>query len=108
MGCLNIDCLLSSVLLNYQLVMCFDYLVLNIRDTNMQVVVTIWYRAPELLLGAKHYTSAVGILLLKFYFLCVGYQGDFFFFIHICQSRNFHALAQLASELHVLWFCCYP
>lgn len=23
------------------------------------VVVTIWYRAPELLLGAKHYTSAV-------------------------------------------------
>jgi serine/threonine protein kinase len=27
-----------------------------------QVVVTIWYRAPELLLGAKHYTSAVGIL----------------------------------------------
>uniref|UniRef100_A0A0E0MB97 Protein kinase domain-containing protein n=1 Tax=Oryza punctata TaxID=4537 RepID=A0A0E0MB97_ORYPU len=26
------------------------------------VVVTIWYRAPELLLGAKHYTSAVGIL----------------------------------------------
>ncbi|KAL5174071.1 Cyclin-dependent kinase E-1 [Glycine soja] len=38
------------------------------------VVVTIWYRAPELLLGAKHYTSAVGILLLKFYFLCVGYQ----------------------------------
>ena len=29
---------------------------------NNQVVVTIWYRAPELLLGAKHYTSAVGIL----------------------------------------------
>lgn len=27
----------------------------------LQVVVTIWYRAPELLLGAKHYTSAVGI-----------------------------------------------
>ncbi|KAK2966232.1 hypothetical protein RJ640_008215 [Escallonia rubra] len=27
------------------------------------VVVTIWYRAPELLLGAKHYTSAVGIIL---------------------------------------------
>ena len=24
------------------------------------VVVTIWYRAPELLLGAKHYTRAVG------------------------------------------------
>jgi cyclin-dependent kinase 8/11 len=24
-----------------------------------KVVVTIWYRAPELLLGAKHYTKAV-------------------------------------------------
>jgi len=24
------------------------------------VVVTVWYRAPELLLGAKHYTQAVG------------------------------------------------
>ena len=25
------------------------------------VVVTIWYRSPELLLGAKHYTRAVDI-----------------------------------------------
>jgi cyclin-dependent kinase 8/11 len=25
-----------------------------------KVVVTIWYRAPELLLGAKHYTPAIG------------------------------------------------
>ena len=24
------------------------------------VVVTFWYRAPELLLGAKHYTKAIG------------------------------------------------
>jgi hypothetical protein len=24
------------------------------------VVVTIWYRAPELILGAKHYTAAIG------------------------------------------------
>ena len=29
---------------------------------DFQVVVIIWYRAPELLLGGKHYTSAVGIL----------------------------------------------
>ena len=26
-----------------------------------KVVVTIWYRAPELLLGAKHYTKAIDI-----------------------------------------------
>jgi cyclin-dependent kinase 8/11 len=25
-----------------------------------RVVVTVWYRAPELLLGAKHYTKAIG------------------------------------------------
>lgn len=27
-----------------------------------KVVVTIWYRSPELILGAKHYTAAVGAL----------------------------------------------
>ena len=27
-----------------------------------KVVVTIWYRSPELILGAKHYTAAVGEL----------------------------------------------
>ncbi|KAL7993186.1 putative protein kinase [Plasmopara halstedii] len=26
-----------------------------------RVVVTLWYRAPELLLGAKHYTKAVDL-----------------------------------------------
>lgn len=25
------------------------------------VVVTFWYRSPELLLGARHYTKAIGI-----------------------------------------------
>ncbi len=25
------------------------------------VVVTLWYRAPELMLGAKHYTKAIGL-----------------------------------------------
>ena len=25
-----------------------------------KVVVTIWYRAPELLLGSKHYTTTIG------------------------------------------------
>jgi len=27
------------------------------------VVVTFWYRAPELLLGARHYTKAIGQLV---------------------------------------------
>jgi cyclin-dependent kinase 8/11 len=26
-----------------------------------KVVVTIWYRAPELLLGSRHYTAAIGM-----------------------------------------------
>lgn len=29
------------------------------------VVVTFWYRAPELLLGARHYTKAIGNVILK-------------------------------------------
>jgi len=28
------------------------------------VVVTFWYRAPELLLGARHYTKAIGSLYI--------------------------------------------
>ena len=32
------------------------------------VVVTFWYRAPELLLGARHYTKAIGK------FGCVRYE----------------------------------
>lgn len=30
------------------------------------VVVTFWYRAPELLLGARHYTKAIGKTRLVF------------------------------------------
>ena len=30
-----------------------------------KVVVTIWYRSPELLLGARHYTAAIGKLSLS-------------------------------------------
>ncbi|XP_019415351.1 PREDICTED: cyclin-dependent kinase E-1-like isoform X2 [Lupinus angustifolius] len=35
------------------------YLAFDYAEHDLYVVVTIWYRAPELLLGAKHYTSAV-------------------------------------------------
>lgn len=31
------------------------------------VVVTFWYRAPELLLGARHYTKAIG----KYLCVCI-------------------------------------
>lgn len=32
------------------------------------VVVTFWYRAPELLLGARHYTKAIGNYILNHIF----------------------------------------
>ena len=32
------------------------------------VVVTFWYRAPELLLGARHYTKAIGNISLTLMF----------------------------------------
>lgn len=31
------------------------------------VVVTFWYRAPELLLGARHYTKAIGKYFITYY-----------------------------------------
>lgn len=34
------------------------------------VVVTFWYRAPELLLGARHYTKAIGK------FLCLSFLRE--------------------------------
>lgn len=37
------------------------YRPLNTLFTGDKVVVTIWYRAPELLLGARHYTPAVDL-----------------------------------------------
>ena len=45
------------------------------------MVVTIWYRAPELLLGAKHYTSGVdtwaaGCILAELLALRPVFQGD--------------------------------
>lgn len=33
------------------------------------VVVTFWYRAPELLLGARHYTKAIGLFISIFYYI---------------------------------------
>lgn len=42
------------------------------------VVVTFWYRAPELLLGARHYTKAIGETCTKLCaaFMCVNTAAD--------------------------------
>lgn len=46
------------------------------------VVVTFWYRAPELLLGARHYTKAIGKLCIVcisgYAFLCHPYLIFYF------------------------------
>ena len=36
------------------------------------VVVTFWYRSPELLLGARHYTKAIGMcrFILLYWYVC--------------------------------------
>lgn len=37
------------------------------------VVVTFWYRSPELLLGTRHYTKAIGINLFSIVTICLFY-----------------------------------
>ena len=44
------------------------------------VVVTFWYRAPELLLGARHYTKAIGMSTVQS-IICT-YTGC----IYICST----------------------
>lgn len=46
------------------------------------VVVTFWYRAPELLLGARHYTKAIGEM-----------------FVWVCVCENAH----LKSVFYIWW-----
>lgn len=61
------------------------------------VVVTFWYRAPELLLGARHYTKAIGI---HFQFIFSGddynsndYIGNFVvLYIYIVSASVFRCL----------------
>jgi len=58
------------------------------------VVVTFWYRAPELLLGARHYTKAIGISP----FFCVTFVPGICFAVNIL----FSAIITLTKEI---WFC---
>ena len=56
-----------------------------------KVVVTIWYRAPELILGAKHYTAAVGEFISVFFPLTSFTVSSLLFFPSAttlrCESR---------------------
>ncbi|KAI3879750.1 hypothetical protein MKX03_000369 [Papaver bracteatum] len=66
------------------------------------VVVTIWYRAPELLLGAKHYTSAVdmwavGCIFAELLTLKPLFQG-----VEVKATQNPFQLNQLEKIFKVL------
>lgn len=48
------------------------------------VVVTFWYRAPELLLGARHYTKAIGIFVsIKYSFTLYFDSRAYFYYFKI-------------------------
>lgn len=46
------------------------------------VVVTFWYRAPELLLGARHYTKAIGKIFVE-YMKVLGSRSN-----HCCMQQT--------------------
>jgi len=67
------------------------------------VVVTFWYRAPELLLGARHYTKAIGLsisILLYLYsykivlniLFCHRHMG---YWLHIRRTFNIRTYISL-------------
>lgn len=63
------------------------------------VVVTFWYRAPELLLGARHYTKAIGKMFVyecvcKCTFLNVHFRFNGFLF-----SSDIWAIGCIFAEL---------
>ena len=58
------------------------------------VVVTFWYRAPELLLGARHYTKAIGLFLV--YIVVAGYPS---LVVNDIQSHK-HTSAQY--KIHII------
>jgi serine/threonine protein kinase len=59
------------------------------------VVVTFWYRSPELLLGARHYTKAIGLPLVKINFFgnfILIYFTAFYFIIKRHLGNRMHIL----------------
>lgn len=66
-------------------------LITNARCFHMQVV-TLWYRSPELLLGAPHYTTAVDIWSIG----CI-----------FGEMLNYEPIFKSESEVgHVACVCC--
>lgn len=69
------------------------------------VVVTFWYRAPELLLGARHYTKAIGeydsffieYIMFNVYFIEIFYRymGNR---LHICRTFNIRTNISLSTR----------
>ncbi|XP_078428681.1 cyclin-dependent kinase E;1 isoform X1 [Wolffia australiana] len=66
------------------------------------VVVTIWYRAPELLLGAKHYTSAVDIWAVGCIFAELLTLKPLFQGVEVKAAQNPFQLDQLDKIFKVL------
>lgn len=59
------------------------------------VVVTFWYRAPELLLGARHYTKAIGKLCI----VCI--SGCLSVFFVICTLYSLTCFRYLGNRLYL-------
>ncbi|KAL5188613.1 Cyclin-dependent kinase E-1 [Glycine soja] len=69
------------------------------------VVVTIWYRAPELLLGAKHYTSAVDMWAMGCIFAELLTLKPLFQGAEVKATSNPFQLDQLDKIFKVLGHC---
>ena len=78
------------------------------------VVVTFWYRAPELLLGARHYTKAIGKLRLsvcftKFnynYYFCVGLHTHMIRWSMVCCNSNVNSPCEWQCHLCMYMYVC--
>ena len=70
------------------------------------VVVTFWYRAPELLLGAMHYTKAIGIVCVVYVVcvcLCVCYVC-----VCVCVHLRLLTIPQIYGPLVAYLLSCSP
>lgn len=72
------------------------------------VVVTFWYRAPELLLGAKHYTKAIGEWVSEWVReVPIIHQVKHCYCFKYCLLHPFSLSRVLSWTSYVLCVCCY-